>query len=77
MYFHDSELSKHIPWNKRKLLGQKPPLQLKQIWSIRIRFQILNRVRDLALFNRVIDSKLRSCDLLKLRVLDIANGIIV
>lgn len=75
MYSHDNDLSKHIPWNKGKLLGQKPPLKLKQIWSIRIRLQISNRVRDLALFNLAIDSKLRSCDLLKLRVLDIANGI--
>lgn len=75
MYSHDNGLSKHIPWNKGKLLGQKPPLKLKQIWSIRIRLQISNRVRDLALLNLAIDSKLRSCDLLKLRVLDIANGI--
>lgn len=75
MYSHDSDPRKHIPWNKGKLLGQKPPLKLKQIWSIRIRLQISNRVRDLALFNLAIDSKLRSCDLLKLRVLDIANGI--
>lgn len=75
MYSHDIDLTKHIPWNKGKLLGQKPPLKLKQIWSIRIRLQISNRVRDLALFNLAIDSKLRSCDLLKLRVLDISNGI--
>jgi len=75
MYSHDNDPIKHIPWNKGKLLGQKPPLKLKQIWSIRIRLQISNRVRDLALFNLAIDSKLRSCDLLKLRVLDIANGI--
>ena len=75
MYSHDNDPSKGVPWNKGKLLGQKPPLKLKQIWSIRIRLQISNRVRDLALFNLAIDSKLRSCDLLKLRVLDIANGI--
>lgn len=75
MYSHDNDPSKHIPWNKGKLLGQKPPLKLKQIWSIRIRLQISNRVRDLALFNLAIGCKLRSCDLLKLRVLDIANGI--
>ncbi|MBT7543724.1 MAG: tyrosine-type recombinase/integrase [Kordiimonadaceae bacterium] len=75
MYSHDNDPSKHVPWNKGKLLGQKPPLKLKQIWSIRIRLQISNRVRDLALFNLAIDSKLRSCDLLKLHVLDVANGI--
>jgi len=64
----------HIPWNKGKLIGQKPPLKLKEIWAIRIRLQIANRIRDLALFNLAIDSKLRSCDLVKLRVLDVAHG---
>ena len=64
----------HSPWNKGKLIGQKPPLKLKEIWAIRIRLQIANRVRDLALFNLAIDSKLRSCDLVKLRVLDISRG---
>lgn len=63
-----------IPWNKGKLTGQKPPLKLKDIWAIRIRLQLENRLRDLALFNLAIDSKLRGCDLVKLRVLDIANG---
>jgi len=62
------------PWNKGKLVGQKPPLKLREIWAIRIRLQISNRIRDLALFNLAIDSKLRSCDLVSLRVLDIANG---
>jgi integrase len=65
---------KQIPWNKGKLVGQKPPLKLKEIWAIRIRLQIADRVRDLALFNLAIDSKLRSCDLVRLRVRDIANG---
>ena len=65
---------KHIPWNKGKLVGQKPPLKLKEIWSIRIHLQIANRIRDLALFNMAIDSKLRSCDLVKLRVKDVAHG---
>ena len=53
------------PWNKGKLVGQKPPLKLKEIWAIRIRLQILGRTRDLALFNLAIDSKLRGCDLVK------------
>ena len=53
----------HIPWNKGKLIGQKPPLKLQEIWAIRIRLQILKSVRDLALFNLAIDSKLRGCDL--------------
>jgi hypothetical protein len=62
------------PWNKGKLVGQKPPLKLKEIWAIRIRLQIANRVRDLALFNLAIDSKLRACDLVKLRVRDVSHG---
>ena len=52
-----------IPWNKGKLLGQKPPLKLKEIWAIRIRLQLDHQVRELALFNLAIDSKLRGCDL--------------
>jgi hypothetical protein len=55
-------------------MGQKPPLKLHEIWSIRIRLEITDRGRDLALFNLAIDSKLRSCDLVKLRVSDIAHG---
>jgi len=63
-----------VPWNKGKLVGQKSPLKLKQVWAIRIRLQIADNVRDLALFNLAIDSKLRSCDLVKIRIKDIANG---
>jgi integrase len=63
-----------VPWNKGKLIGQKPPLSLKEIWGIRIRLQIGGRVRDLALFNLAIDSKLRGCDLVGLRVRDVAHG---
>ena len=55
------------PWNKNKLLGQKPPLKLKEIWAIRIRLQLDHRTRELALFNLAIDSKLRGCDLVALR----------
>jgi hypothetical protein len=62
------------PWNKGKLVGQKAPLHLKEIWAIRIRLQLANRVRELALFNLAIDSKLRSCDLVKLRVRDLVHG---
>ena len=51
------------PWNKGKLLGQKPPLKLKEIWAVRIRLQLARHVRELALFNLAIDSKLRGCDL--------------
>jgi integrase len=63
-----------VPWNKGKLIGQKPPLTLKQIWAIRIRLQMEQRLRDLALFNLAIDSKLRGCDLVRLRVRDVVHG---
>ncbi len=62
------------PWNKNKIVGQKLPLKLQQIWAIRIRLEIANNVRDLALFNLAIDSKLRGCDLITLKVKDIAHG---
>ena len=62
------------PWNKGKLIGQKKPLKLKEIWAIRIRLQMAERHRDLALFNLAIDSKLRGCDLTKLRVSDVTHG---
>jgi len=64
----------HEPWNKGKLVGQKAPLKLKDIWAIRVRLQLSNDIRNLALFNLAIDSKLRACDLVKLRVRDIAHG---
>lgn len=62
------------PWNKGKLVGQKAPLRLRDIWAIRVRLELANKDRDLALFNLAIDSKLRACDLTKLRVRDIAHG---
>jgi integrase len=72
------QLRKHNPnqdpWNKGKLVGQKLPLKLQEIWAIRTRLQMDNKVRDLALFNLAIDSKLRACDLLKLRVSDVSIG---
>ena len=61
-------------WNKGRLLGQKPPLKPKEIWSIRIRLQLANRAHDLALFNLALDSELRGCDLTSLRVRDIFLG---
>ena len=60
------------PWNKGKLIGPKPPLQPKHVWAIRTRLQIAERKRDLALFNLAIDSKLRGCDVVGLKVEDIA-----
>jgi len=62
------------PWNKGKLVGQKTPLKLKEIWAIRIRLQLNNKVRNLALFNLALDSKLRACDLTKLKVSDVSQG---
>ena len=67
--------SKHFtPWNKGKLVGQKAPLRLSDIWSIRVRLQLGGSSRDLALFNLAIDSKLRGCDLLSLRLRDVSHG---
>jgi integrase len=63
-----------VPWNKGRLVGQKAPLKLKEIWAIRIRLQLAEKARDLALFNLAIDSKFRGCDLVSLRVLDVAQG---
>jgi len=57
MYLLTHNPKPRIPWNKGKLTGQKPPFKLKEIWAIRIRLQLNNRVRDLALFNLAIDSK--------------------
>lgn len=62
------------PWNQGKLVGQKVPLKRRDIWAIRICLQLRHRTRDLALFNTAIDSKLHACDLVKLRVLDAAQG---
>jgi integrase len=62
------------PWNKGKLIGQRPPLTLPEIWAIRIQLQLAQKFRDLALFNLAIDSKLRGCDLVKLRVMDVSNS---
>ena len=63
------------PWNKGKLIGAKPPLRPAHVWAIRTKLQLEGRMRDLALFNLAIDSKLRGCDLVALRIDDIApNG---
>jgi integrase len=63
-----------VPWNKGKLTGQNPPLKLREIWVIRIRLQLGAKTRDLAMFNLAIDSKLRACELTKLRVRDVCLG---
>jgi integrase len=67
----------HRVWNKGRLLGQKPPLKPKEIWSLRIRLQRAAKQRDLAMFNLAIDSKLRGCDLVSLRVRDVYQGTVV
>ena len=61
------------PWNKGKIVGQKAPFKLKDIWALRVRLQMENRVRELALFNLGIDSKLRGCDLVGLKAFDEAG----
>ena len=69
-----SELNSQVtqPWNKGKLTGAKPPLRPKHVLAVRTRLQLLKRFRDLALFNLAIDSKLRGCDLVGLRIADVA-----
>lgn len=57
-----------VPWNKGAFVGPKPPLKPKQVWSIRLNLQRESRIRDLALFDLAIDSKLRGCDLVQLRI---------
>lgn len=61
------DVEREAPWNKGKIVGQKAPLRLNEIWAIRVRLQLSHHVRKLALFNLAIDSKLRACDLVKLR----------
>ena len=68
----DSHLSSRTPWNKGKLIGAKPPLRSSHVWSIRTKLKIEGRTRDLALFNLAIDSKLRGCDVVAVRVYDVA-----
>ena len=65
---------RRAPWNKGKLVGQKAPLKLKELWAIRVRLQLSGHTRNLALFNLAIDSKLRGCDLVCLRIRDVSRG---
>ena len=66
------ERARRSPWNKGKLVGAKPPLLPSHVWSIRTKLQMEGRKRDLALFNLAIDSKLRGCDVVAVRVDDVA-----
>ena len=63
-----------MPWNKGKLIGQKAPLKQREIWAVRIRLQLAERTRELAIFNLAVGSKLRSCHLVRLRVRDVTHG---
>ena len=71
MKFRALQRNRQQPWNKGRIVGQKPPLKRAEIWAIRARLQVDDNVRDLALFNLAIDSKLRGCDLVRLRVGDV------
>jgi hypothetical protein len=77
MFYLVDDTAPRPPWNKGKLIGQKKPLKLKEIWTIRVRLQMAGDVRGLAMFNLAIDSKLRACDLVKLRVTDVTHGSVV
>ncbi|TCO78618.1 hypothetical protein EV688_101436 [Chromatocurvus halotolerans] len=75
MFYFVDDTATRDPWNKGKLIDQKKPLKMKEVWTIRIRLQIADDVRGLALFNLAIDSKLRACDLVKPKVADVTHGI--
>lgn len=62
------------PWNKGRIIGQRHPLLPRHVWSIRVRLEMAGNARDLALFNMAVDSKLRGCDLVALRVRDVFAG---
>jgi integrase len=64
--------TKRVPWNKGKLIGARPPLRPKHVWAIRTKLQMEKQIRDLALFNLAIDSKLRGCDVVAVKVDDVA-----
>jgi len=62
---------RRVAWNSGKIVGHKPPLKIKEVWAIRVRLQLAERLRDLALFNLALDSKLRGCDVVKVGIEDI------
>jgi hypothetical protein len=66
--------ARRVPWNKGRLTGQKPPLKLREIWTIRTRLQMSTNARELAMSNLAIDSELRACDLTRLQVQDVCMG---
>src|SRR5262245_35446953 len=68
----NATVCERVPWNKGKIIGAKPPLRPKHVWPIRTKLQVEGRIRDLALFNLAIDSMLRGCDVVALKVDDVA-----
>ncbi len=74
MEFQQTVRPQYRPWNKGRIQGRKAPLKLKEVWAIRFSLQESERLRELTLFNLAIDSKLRGCDLVRLRVNDVSQG---
>ena len=70
-----AQASRREPWNKGKLIGAKPALRPKHVWSIRAQLQMAGRTRDLAMFNLAVDSKLRGCDVVRLQAASRAQGL--
>ena len=64
-------------WNKGRIVGQKLPLKPKHVWAIRVRLELAENHRDLALFNMAIDSKLRGCDLVRMKFVDLLGPVTV
>ena len=69
-----SRFSRTPPWNEGRLLGAKRALKQQQVWAIRFWLDQHRRLRDRALFDFAIDSKLRGCDVVKVRIGDIVSG---
>jgi hypothetical protein len=67
-------MEKRVAWNKGRIIGQKAPLKQQEIWVIRTRLEIAKNTRELALLNLAIDSKLRGCDLVSLKVSDVMRS---
>jgi integrase len=74
MEFQQKSKPQRVPWNKGRICGRKAPLKLKEIWAIRFRLQDSGRLRELTLFNLAIDSKLRGCDLVRLKINDVSQA---
>ena len=62
------------PWNEGRVLGAKRALKPQQVWAIRFWLDQHRRLRDRALFDFAIDSKLRNCDIVNVRIGDVVSG---